>query len=54
MIEKLSQQKKTWHDVDRTAQIGDLVTINFSGVCEGETLPTVRLRIIWSKLEQSK
>lgn len=38
MIEKLRQQKKTWHDVDRTAQIGDRVTINFSCVCEGEPL----------------
>lgn len=36
MIEKLRQQKKTWNGVERASQAGDLVTIHFSGVSEGE------------------
>ncbi len=36
MIEKLRQQKKTWNGVERAAQAGDMVTIHFSGVSEGE------------------
>ncbi|CAG7856791.1 Trigger factor [biofilm metagenome] len=36
MIEKLRDQKKTWHDVERASQEKDRVTIEFSGVCEGE------------------
>ena len=36
MIEKLRQQKKGWNEVDRASQDGDLVTIHFSGVSEGE------------------
>ncbi len=36
MIEKLRQQRKTWREVERGSQTGDRVTLNFSGVCEGE------------------
>jgi len=36
MIEKLRQQKKTWEAVERASQHGDLVTIHFSGISEGE------------------
>ena len=36
MIEKLRQQKKTWSLVERAAQTGDQLTINFSGVADGE------------------
>lgn len=36
MIEKLRQQKKTWQTAERASQQGDLVTIHFSGVSEGE------------------
>jgi len=36
MIEKLRAQKKTWSVVDRASQEHDRVTINFSGVSEGE------------------
>ncbi|WP_347988829.1 trigger factor [Methylomonas sp. AM2-LC] len=36
MIEKLRQQKKTWQEVDRASAEGDNITINFSGVSEGE------------------
>ena len=36
MIEKLRQQKKTWNTVERASREGDRVTINFSGVADGE------------------
>ena len=36
MIEKLRNQQKTWNSVDREAQQGDKVTINFSGISENE------------------
>jgi trigger factor len=36
IIEKLREQKKEWAIVDRAAQTGDRVTINFSGVAEEE------------------
>lgn len=36
MIEKLKQQKRTWQEAVRSAQTGDLVTVNFSGECDGE------------------
>ncbi len=37
MIEKLRQQRITWREVDRAAQDGDQVTINFKGLIEGDT-----------------
>jgi trigger factor len=37
MIETLSDQQKEWVDVDRAAEKGDLVTVDFSGLLEGET-----------------
>ncbi len=36
MVAKLRDQKKDWNDVERVSEKGDRVTINFSGVCEGE------------------
>jgi len=36
MIAKLRLQKKTWTPVERVSAQGDRVTLNFSGVCEGE------------------
>ncbi len=36
MIEKLREQRKEWQEVQREAQEKDQVTINFSGVSEGE------------------
>jgi trigger factor len=36
MLDKLRLQKRTWNEVQRPAQAGDLVTLNFSGVSEGE------------------
>ncbi len=36
MIDKLREQKKVWNTVERAAAINDQVTINFSGMCEGE------------------
>jgi trigger factor len=36
MIEKLRIQKKTWQEVDRASVQGDNITINFSGVTDGE------------------
>lgn len=36
MIEKLKEQKKDWQETEQDSQAGDQVTINFSGVCEGE------------------
>jgi trigger factor len=36
MIQKLILQKRTWNEVPRAAQTGDLVTLNFSGTAEGE------------------
>jgi len=36
MLEKLREQKKTWQIVERPAETGDQVTINFSGVADGE------------------
>lgn len=36
MIEKLREQKKTWQEVARASQDKDRVTIEFSGVSEGE------------------
>jgi len=37
MIETLSEQQKEWVDVDRAAEKGDLVTVDFNGLLEGET-----------------
>ena len=36
MIETLRNQQKEWVDVDRAAQEGDLVTIDFDGTVDGE------------------
>ena len=38
MIETLRQQRRTWHEVDRAAELDDRVTIDFSGTCEGEPI----------------
>lgn len=37
MIEKLKQQKKNWKEVERNSQQADMLTINFTGVVDGET-----------------
>jgi trigger factor len=36
MIERMREQKKTWHSAERAAQQGDKITIHFSGSAEGE------------------
>ena len=36
MIEKLREQKKEWHTVERGAEQKDQITLHFSGVSEGE------------------
>ena len=36
MVTKLREQKKDWAIADRASEKGDRVTVNFSGVCEGE------------------
>ncbi|MCU7839503.1 MAG: trigger factor [Candidatus Thiodiazotropha sp. (ex Troendleina suluensis)] len=36
MIDKLRKQKATWNSVERAAEEGDQVKINFSGVVDGE------------------
>lgn len=36
MIERLREQRKTWEDVERPAQDGDRVTIDFEGRLDGE------------------
>lgn len=36
MIEKLRKQRTTWTDVDREAQAGDTVHMNFTGYLDGE------------------
>lgn len=36
MMDKLREQRKTWSAVDRAAQDGDQVTINFTGTIDGE------------------
>ncbi|MCU7848528.1 MAG: trigger factor [Candidatus Thiodiazotropha sp. (ex Lucinoma kastoroae)] len=36
MIEKLRKQKATWNNVERAAEEGDQVKINFSGMVDGE------------------
>ena len=36
MIEQLREQRKTWEDVDRPAQEGDQVTLDFEGRLDGE------------------
>jgi len=36
MVAKLREQKKAWSVVERVAETGDQVTVNFSGECEGE------------------
>lgn len=36
MIEKLRAQRKTWNKVERASQENDRITINFSGVADGE------------------
>lgn len=37
MIETLREQQKEWVDVERGAEQGDLVTVDFDGLLEGET-----------------
>lgn len=39
MLETLRKQRRTWHDVERAAQTGDRVTINFEGTLDGESFP---------------
>ncbi|MCW8882557.1 MAG: trigger factor [Sedimenticola sp.] len=36
MVEKLRKQRTTWNEVDREAQNGDQITINFKGFIDGE------------------
>lgn len=36
MVEKLRKQRVTWNEVDRAAQEGDQVTVNFKGYMDGE------------------
>jgi len=36
MVAKLREQKKAWAEVERAAATSDQVTVNFTGVCEGE------------------
>ncbi|AKH20232.1 trigger factor [Sedimenticola thiotaurini] len=36
MVEKLRKQRVTWSEVDRAAQEGDQVTVNFKGYIDGE------------------
>jgi len=36
MVQKLREQKKDWAIVERAAQNQDRITLNFSGICEGE------------------
>jgi trigger factor len=36
MVQKLREQKTTWNTVERASQSKDRITINFSGVSEGE------------------
>lgn len=36
MVEKLRKQRITWNEVDRAAQEGDQITINFKGYMDGE------------------
>ena len=36
MVAKLREQKKSWSEVERASQAQDQITLNFSGVCEGE------------------
>ncbi len=36
MIEKLREQRTEWNDVDRAAQDGDRVTLDFTGIMDGE------------------
>lgn len=43
MIAKLREQKKEWRSVDRVSEERDRVTINFSGVCEGENFTDGRV-----------
>ena len=37
MIETLREQQKEWTDVDRAAKEGDLVTVDFKGLLDGES-----------------
>ena len=39
MIERLREQRKEWHEVDRPAQDGDRLTVAYKGVLEGEEEP---------------
>ncbi len=38
MIERLREQKKTWHEVDRPAQVGDRLTITFEAFQEDQPI----------------
>ncbi len=38
MIQRLREQKKQWHEVDRPAQESDRVTITFEGLLDGEPI----------------
>jgi len=37
MVERLREQRKQWQSVDRGAQVGDRVTLDFAGTIDGET-----------------
>lgn len=36
MIERLREQRKTWNKAERRSQVGDQITISFSGTADGE------------------
>jgi trigger factor len=38
MIERLREQKKTWHEVNRPAQVGDRLTLTFEAFQEGQPI----------------
>jgi trigger factor len=39
MLEKLRQQRASWEQVERAAQLGDQVTVDFTGTVEGAEFP---------------
>ncbi len=39
MLDRLRRQRQTWHPVERSAEQGDRVVIDFKGVLEGESEP---------------
>jgi trigger factor len=54
MIERLREQKKTWHEVNRPAQVGDRLTLTFEAFQEGQPITEGKVKHFQLELGSGK